>query len=104
MNIHTPRAEEVRAIRSDRIRVSDLLARYPRVSDQETREIVSFLRTGRHLDIGLLTSNDQLRPKLDAFMDEHRAHFQLKWREGATLIGGIVAILAVLWLVWESFG
>jgi len=60
--------EEVRAIRADRQHVAALLDRYPRVSEDETQEIITFLRTGRHLDVGMVTGDDALRPKLDAFM------------------------------------
>ena len=51
----------------------------------------------------LLTSNDRLRPKLDAFFKDHKAHFRLKWIEGAAAVSGIAALLAIFWLVWEAF-
>jgi len=94
--------EEVRAWRSNREHVAGLLARYPQVSGEEQRDILSFLRTGRHLDVGLLTSNERLRPQLDAFMADHQRHFRIKWGEGAAVVGGIVALLLMLWLVWEA--
>jgi hypothetical protein len=103
VNYYRTHPEEVRALRLDRERVSDLLARYPSVSDGESHEILSFLRNGRHLDIGLLTSNRRLRPKLDAFMADHKAHFRIGIGEGTAVIGGILLILALLWLVWEAF-
>lgn len=83
--------------------VADLLSRYPSISGEEERQILTFLRRGRHLDVGLLTSNERLRPKLDAFFEDHKAHFKLKWVEGAAVVGGIAALLAILWLVWEAF-
>jgi hypothetical protein len=87
-----------------RERVSALLSRYPRVTEQEAREILDFLRTGRHLDVGLLTSDEALRPKLDAFMEEYKAHFRVGFGEAAAVIAGIVALMIVLWLAWEYFG
>ncbi|MGN6154650.1 MAG: hypothetical protein ACTHN4_02820 [Sphingomicrobium sp.] len=95
--------EEVRALRADRERVADLLSRYPDVTPGESAEILGFLRTGRHLDVGLLTSNVALKPKLDAFMEDHKAHFQVKWSEGVMVVAAIVAIIAIFWLVWEAF-
>jgi hypothetical protein len=95
--------EEVRALRADRERVSDLLSRYPRVSSEEAGEILTFLRTGRHLDVGLLTSNVALKPKLDAFMEDHKSHFRVKWGEGTLVVAGIAAFIAILWLVLEAF-
>lgn len=96
--------EEVRALRADRERVADLLSRYPKVTDDESAEILTFLRTGRHLDVGLLTSSEALKPNLDAFMEDHKSHFQVKWGEGTLVVASIAALIAVFWLVWEAFG
>lgn len=95
--------EEVRALRADRERVSDLLSRYPKVTDDESAEILTFLRTGRHLDIGLLTSNEELKPQLDAFMEQHKRHFRVKWSEATLVVAGIVALIAIFWFIWEAF-
>ena len=86
-----------------RERVAELLGRYPSVSDDERHEILNFMRTGRHLDVGLLTSNDRLRPKLDAFMKAHKAHFRVKWSEGAAVVAAIAALIVIFWLIWEAF-
>ena len=99
MSTYATSVEEIRGLRSDRERVSHLLLRYPRVSEAESREILSFMRTARHLDIGLLTSNDRLRPRLDAFMADHKKHFQVKWTEGLAVAGAIALLLTTLWLV-----
>jgi len=95
--------EQVRALRIDRDRIAGLVGRYPEVTREETGEILTFMRTGRHLDIGLLTSNERLRPKLDAFMEEHKAHFRISFVEGAAVIAAILALLFGLWLAWEAF-
>lgn len=103
MNFQATHPEEARALRSERNRISDLLSRYPRLSSAESGEVITFLRTARHLDVGLLTSDEKLRPKLDAFMEEHRAHFRVTWTEAVRVIATMIAILAILWLVWEAF-
>ena len=95
--------EEVRAVRASRERAAELLGRYPAISDDDRREILEFLKHGRHLDIGLLTSSDLLRPRLDAFMADNKAHFRLRWEEGVALIAGMTALLTVFWLVWQTF-
>jgi hypothetical protein len=86
-----------------RERASELLARYPRVSEDEAGEILQFLRAGRHLDIGLLSSDDRLRPKLDSFMHDHKAHFRVSWREVVAVLAGIVVMLITAWLIWAAF-
>ncbi|HEX2803428.1 MAG TPA: hypothetical protein VHN55_05525 [Sphingomicrobium sp.] len=93
--------EEVRAIRSSRDRVARLLSRYPDVSDQHRREILDFLKEGRHIDIGLLTANDNVRPRLDAFMADHRRHFQIDLFDMVKAVAVIAAAMLVLALLWE---
>lgn len=94
---------DARAVRLRRDDVAELLSRYPRVSGEEAEQILAFLRKGRHLDVGLLTANDLLRPKLDAFMGDHKSHFAVKWTECAAVIAGIITFLVFLWLAWEAF-
>jgi hypothetical protein len=82
-------------------RVARLLARYPDLSKNENREILEFMKTGRHLDIGLLTSDEKLRPNLDAFMEDHKRHFQVSFRETTAVVVLIAAFLFAAWLFWE---
>jgi hypothetical protein len=93
-----------RTVSPQRERVSALLARYPDLSDDETAEVLQFLRKGRHLEVGLLTSNLSLRPNLDAFMDRHRAHFRVTWKEVAALITAIAGLPILLWVIVEALG
>ena len=93
--------EEVRAVRSTRERVADLLGQYPHVSDKDRREILAFMRNGRHLDIGLLTSSEKLRPKLDRFMKDHKRHFAIDFIDIVRVLAVITAALMVCWLLWE---
>jgi len=87
----------------ERKRVADLVARYPHLSDEEARDIASFMRNGQHVDVFLLTNDDQLRPKLDAFMKDNKALFRNIWAEGAALTGGILALMFALFVVLETF-
>jgi hypothetical protein len=100
MNARTSH-EEIKAIRTTRDRAASLLTRYPRLSKDETREILRFLKTARHLDVGLLSADDRIRPRLDAFMDEHKKHLSLTVAEATWVIGLIVAFFAVCWMLWE---
>lgn len=102
MNYHSTH-EEVQAIRADREHVAGLLQRYPAISDQEKRDLVFYFKTARHLDIGLLTSNEALRPQLDRFMDDHTSHFRLKLTEGVAVICVMIALVTLAWLAWEAF-
>ena len=99
MNAHPTRM----ASGATREQVSGLLARYPDVTAEDSSTILDFLRTGRHLDIGLLTADEALKPNLDSFMEDHKAHFRVRSREVFAVVGGIGGLLLVLWLLWEAF-
>ena len=93
----------LRPLRTDPDRASALLARYPEVSRDEAREILTFLQTGRYLDVGVLTSNRRLGQNLDAFLKDHWIHFHVKPGQGEALVAGIVILLFVLWVIWAVF-
>ena len=82
--------------------VAELLIRYPRVSGDEARLILTFLRKGRHLDVGMLTGDDRLKPHLDRFTADHARHFRLGVGEAATVVAAIAGFLVICWLVWEA--
>jgi hypothetical protein len=94
---------EVRALRRTREQIAAMLSRYPNVSPEESDAIVEFLRKGRHIDVGMLTADETLKPNVDAFMNDHKAELGVKLWEAAALIGGIAAFLVIAWLVWEAF-
>jgi len=96
--------EEARAVRATRDRIGKLLSRYPHVSDGDRREILTFMKEGRHLDIGLLTANDNLRPKLDAFMTDHERHFRIDAGTMFRVLAMLGAVVITCWLLWELLG
>lgn len=104
MTTRTASAAEATAIRLTRQHAADLLARYPDLSPQETGEVIAFLREGTHLEVGLLSSNQAIRPNLDAFMAEHKRALGLSVKETAGAVGGILGFLALCWLAWEFVG
>lgn len=95
--------EEVRALRADRQRITTLIERYPRISADEAEEVITFLKTGRHLDVGMVTGDEALKPKLEAFMADHKSHFRLKWTEIVAVTAGIFGVPTGAWMVWEAF-
>ena len=104
MSYHYPHlVGKISEPKSDRERVSDLVRRYPKITADEAEEILRFVREGRHLDVGLLTADDTIRPQLDAFVKDHKGHLALKWAEAAVLLSGIAGLFGMLWLVRELF-
>ena len=94
--------EEIKAIRTTRDRAASLLTRYPRLSRDETGEVLHFLKTARHLDVGLLSADDAIRPRLDAFMDDHKKDLSATLGEAGWIAGLILAFLVLCWLIWEA--
>ena len=85
-----------------REQAADLIIRYPHVSERETRLILGFLRKGRHLDVGIITADEALKPQLDSFMADHARYFRIGLGEGSAVVAAITAFLAVCWLIWEA--
>ena len=82
-------------------RIERLLKRYPALTDGEIEDVLLFLRKGPTLEIGLLTGNEGLRPKLDHFRADHRGELSIGAREIAA-IAVIVALLVVaVALLWD---
>jgi len=85
-------------------RIAELVSRYPGISEDEAKEIANFMRSGRHLDVGILTMDDRIRPQLDAFMEGHKSDFRVKWWETAMVTCGIAAVIAIVWMLRELLG
>jgi hypothetical protein len=101
MNTHV-RTPAPSAVALTREEVAELLIRYPQVSGAEAKLILTFLRKGRHLDVGMLTSDEQLKPHLDRFTADHAHHFRLSVGEASTVVAAIAGFLVICWLVWEA--
>lgn len=95
--------EKARPAPSTRERIAKLLNHYPHVSEDDCREILQFMKEARHLEVGLLTANDNVRPQLDAFMKDHKRHFRLDALDVLRAVSLIGAILMVCWLILELF-
>lgn len=101
MNAHHPH-EKGRASRLTREQAANLLYRYPNVSEAEANAILNFLRKGRHLDVGILTADEQLKPQLDSFMSDHAKQFRVGVVEGSAVVAAIAGFLAICWLIWKT--
>lgn len=61
--------------------MEDILRRYPNISEEDTATVLNFLRTGTHMDVGLVAGSDELKDKVRAFRKQHRRKLGLKWHE-----------------------
>lgn len=79
-------------------RAEDIFRRYPNIGGAEAKEAVTFLKKGKHLDIGLVTGIPDLKPNIDAFRAEHARSLRLGIAEIAAFTAFFVVMLALL--VW----
>jgi hypothetical protein len=82
-----------------RARAEELLRRYPDTTDEETAEILSFLKKGKFLEVGLVSGSDEFRDKVAELRKKHDQHFRLKPRE--LIVGLVVAMVPIGALVWN---
>ena len=99
---HNPVGSSLPIDRARRERIEALLARYPGLTDPEIHEVLLFLRKGKALEIGFLTSNEAIKPQLDRFRADHQRALSLGRRELA--VAGIVMLilLAAVALLWNA--
>ena len=88
--------DNARTVRLDRARVSSLLARYPHLGAREKNEILTFLKTGRHIEIGLLMADKKMQPSLDRFMADHDEHFPPRLHPGVAIAFAVALTVALL--------
>ena len=81
------------------VKAEALLARYPNLSDVELATLINLFPYIRILDLGLMTSDDRLAPRLDAF---HRDHGKKLKAPISSLIAflAVPTILVVAGLLW----
>ena len=70
-----------------RARIEALLRLYPQTSEAENSEILRFLSTGAHIDIGLVAGSEEFAPKVAEFRKRYKSHFGMKLRDGAWFFG-----------------
>ncbi|MBL8652156.1 MAG: hypothetical protein JNL35_17340 [Sphingopyxis sp.] len=84
---------ETKGLSAPAARAADIFRRYPAVSPDEEREALTFLKTGRHLDIGLVTGNPDLAANIAVFRDAHAGALTPGF--GANLAFTLIFLLAV---------
>lgn len=84
-----------------RDRMARLLHRYPALEPDETQEILTFLKTGAILDIGMLKGDPEMHDRIDRIQKDHAAYFKatpLQRLSVAALL--VVPVLLMCWMAW----
>jgi hypothetical protein len=79
---------------------SELIERYPNLSEVELATLINVYRELSALDVALLISDEALGRKMDQFYAEHRAKLKTPFRQYAILVAiAVVGAAVVLWSV-----
>lgn len=80
--------------------VTELVRRYPNLSEIELARLINLYRNLSALDMALMLSNDRLAPTLDRFSRDHRSRVRKPFRQYAGLLIYVaLTIGAVIWAI-----
>lgn len=85
-------------------RIEALLRRYPELTDDEIQELLLFVRKGPALELGLLSGNDELKPRLDRVRADHHGAFAIGMKEIAVIAALVAVIVLAIVLLWDAGG
>jgi hypothetical protein len=94
--VQSPLAERERR----REEASDLIRRYPNLSETELARLINLYRDFSALDMAMVISNEELAPNLDLFSADHRSKVRTPFRQYAALV--IYAVLTIVALGWAA--
>ena len=82
---------------------TDLVSRYPNLSEIELARLINLYRSLSALDAALMISDEELGPKLDRFRDDQRSRIRTPFRQYAVLVW--IAIAGIIVTAWAlAFG
>ena len=84
------------------LRAEALLNRYPNLSEKELASLVRMFPYLPVLDVGLMTADDRLAEKLEAFHRDHGRKLRAPVASLATFL--VFPFLVALGLLWWIFG
>jgi hypothetical protein len=93
-----PEAQPQYVAGSAAAKASELLGRYPNLSETELALLINLYRDFSALDMALMVSDERLGPKFDLFSTENRSRIRTPFRHYAALVGtGVLGIFAIAW-------
>lgn len=82
--------------------VSQLVERYPNLSEIETARLINLYRELPALDLALMISDEELAPKLDRFVEDHRSKVRPPFRHYAAFL--VMVALGIVVAAWAMLG
>jgi hypothetical protein len=85
------------------VRAEALLMRYPNLSEEELATLINLFPYIRILDLGLMTSDERLSGKLDAFHRDHGKKLKIPMSSMIAFLA-VPTIIVVGGLMWWALG
>ena len=77
---------------------AELVGRYPDLSEIELARLINLYRELSAQEVALLTSEDDLAPKLGRFVKDHRSKVRTPFRQYAVLVA--IAVAGISLCIW----
>lgn len=81
--------------------VVEILHRYPDIDEEDRRLVLHLIQKAPALDNALLTSIDEIRPKLKAFRLDHRKELGPKFSHYLTVISLLILAAISIHSLWD---
>jgi hypothetical protein len=98
---HIPESETLttnRPATAERVQADWLVSRYPNLSEPELARLIVLYRSLSPVDLALMSSDENLGPKLEQFIGDHRTHVRTPLAQYATLI--MIAVFGFIITAW----
>jgi hypothetical protein len=80
--------------------VSDLVSRYPNLSEIELARLINLYRDLSALDVALMISDDELAPKVQHFVGDHRKEVRPPFGQYGMLL--LIALCGIGLAAWAA--
>ncbi|MEH6789551.1 hypothetical protein [Parasphingorhabdus sp.] len=90
------------AAENGRLHIESLLSKYPSVTAEERIAILTFLTTASALETALLTCNESITDRLEAFRHDNRKQLGITWQNWlflGLLLGLVAYAVSLMWEV-----
>lgn len=91
-------ADEAQVVAS-KVTASDLLDRYPDLSEAELARLIGTYRKMSTVDIALMLSDETLGPKLQRFAKDHKRAIKAPFRDYAFIV--VLALTGIAVVAWN---
>jgi len=99
LNTPTMRREPSRLANGPIVHATELIDRYPNLSEVELARLINLFSELSALDVALMISDKNLGPNLDRFRADHQSQLMTPFRQYAVLVA--IAVSGIFLIAWS---